>query len=382
MTLRASFHTSLADIPADAWDALRPDDNPFVSHAFLHGLERHGCIRPHYGWQPHHLTLHDGDRLVAAAPCYLKGNSHGEFVFDHAWANAAEHAGIAYYPKLLVAVPYSPVAGPRLLAPTPELRAACIDALQHACEQYALSSVHVNFHPGDAGATEPDWLRRYDWQFQWHDHGWRDFDDFLSALTAKKRKNIRQERAQVAAYGVRFRHVDGTTASDADIAAMHRFYALTFEDKGNLPVLSLAFFQHLASALAERFVLVLAERRGATIAGALLLRSHDTLYGRYWGTTDPLPGLHFDTCYYQGIEYCLRHGLSRFEPGAQGEHKLARGFLPTRTHSSHYLRDRALRSAVAGSLVREAAWLERYRDELLIHSPFRAHADLPAGAVR
>jgi uncharacterized protein len=372
--LQARFHSSLDAIPAADWDALRPDDNPFLSHAFLAGLERSGCLQPRAGWRPHHLALHDGGRLVAAAPCYLKSNSHGEFVFDHAWAEAYWRHGLDYFPKLLCAVPYSPVPGPRLLCGIdrdPALRAACLQALQNEVERVGLSSAHINFDDDATIEPAPGWLPRFDWQFHWHNRDWKDFDAFLAALSAKKRKNIRQERAHVQRAGIRFRCLHGDEASDADLDAMHGFYIASFIDKGNLPVLTLEFFRHLARSMPRQLVLVLGERGGRAIAGAMLLRSSTTLYGRYWGCSEPLPGLHFETCYSQGIDYCLRHGLSRFEPGAQGEHKLARGFLPTRTHSLHHLRDPRFSAAVAASLQQEAAWLESYREELLAHSPFR-----------
>jgi len=367
------FHNRLADIDPAAWDSLRPDDNPFLRHAFLSGLEQHGCLVPGYGWTPHHLTIHDGDRLVAAAPCYLKRNSHGEFVFDHAWAEAYRRHGLNYYPKLLCAVPYSPVPGPRLLTgvtASAALEAVALTALHDESARLGLSSAHVNFidPPPAAGA---DWLARFDWQFHWHNRGWHDFDEFLAALNAKKRKNIRQERAGVRTAGVEIISVHGFEADEAQLTAMHGFYRDTFAAKGNLPVLTPAFFRHLAEALPEQLWIVLARRRGGYIAGALFLRSSTALYGRYWGSSDPLPGLHFELCYYQGIEYCLRHGLTRFEPGAQGEHKLARGFLPVATHSLHYIKDPRFRAAVSHALSEEAQWLRGYRDELLRHSPYR-----------
>jgi uncharacterized protein len=373
--LTPRFIPALDAIPAAEWDALRPDDNPFVSHAFLSGLERQGCLQPRCGWQPHHLTLYRGDALVAAAPCYLKANSHGEFVFDHRWAEAYRQHGLDYYPKLLCAVPYSPVSGPRLLCgvdDADDLRQACLAALVAETERRGLSSAHINFdqQPTDAA----DWLPRHDWQFHWHNRGWSDFGQFLAALTAKKRKNLRQERAQVARAGLSFQRLHGDQASDEQLAAMHGFYVAGFADKGNLPVLTLAFFRHLARALPTQLLLVLAERRGETIAGALFLRSSDTLYGRYWGSSDPQPGLHFETCYYQGIDYCLEHGLARFEPGAQGEHKLARGFMPVATHSRHHIADPRFRAAIADALQREAQWLQTYRQQLLQHSPYREPA--------
>jgi hypothetical protein len=372
-------HAAISEVGAEAWDALRPDDNPFTSHAFLHGLERHGCLRPAWGWQPRHLCVHQGGRLLAAAPCYLKQNSHGEFVFDHAWALAWQRQGRDYYPKLLCAVPYSPVTGPRLLggsgADADARRQLLAQALVAEGERLGVSGVHLNFGlASDAAALSADrrWLARQDWQFHWHHRGWRDFQDFLDALSARKRKNIRQERGRVR--GVEIAIVHGHEASEADLDAMHAFYARTFLDKGNMPALTRAFFSHLAERLPRQLLLVLARRRGRAIAGALFLRSASTLYGRYWGADQDIPGLHFELCYYQGIEYCLRERLTRFEPGAQGEHKLARGFLPVATQSRHLLYDPAFRAGVAAWLDEERDWLAGYRQSLEAHSPFRASA--------
>ena len=372
MIITARFIDRIDEIDAAQWDALRPDDNPFVSHAFLAGLEQHGCLTARNGWVPHHLTLHNGGDLIGAAPVYLKGNSHGEFVFDHAWADAYWRNGIDYYPKLLCAVPYSPVAGPRLLVgklPSTQLRDAGLAALRAEVQRLGLSSAHINFN--EASTPSNDWLARSDWQFHWTNRSWNNFDAFLQCLSAKKRKNIRQERAHVKRAGVRFRWLHGDEATDADLATMHRFYLETFSEKGNLAALSLDFFHHLARSLPRQTLVVLADREGAAVAGALLLRSSTTLYGRYWGAIDPLPGLHFETCYYQGIEYCLANGLDRFEPGAQGEHKLARGFLPTATHSQHYVDDPRFRAAIEDALRRETVGQQRHFAELMQHSPYR-----------
>ena len=373
--LKARFIDSLTEVSAAQWDALRPDDNPFLAHAFLVGLEVHGCLQRENGWLPHHLLIDDGDQLVAAAPCYLKGNSHGEFVFDHAWANAYWRHGLDYYPKLLCGVPYSPVAGPRLLTgaePRPELRTALLKALAAEAQRTPLSSAHINFDQSASDRTEDGWLRRFDWQFHWNRGDWSDFDQFLAALSSKKRKNIRQERAAVQRAGIRFRWLHGDEASEADLLAMHDFYQQTFREKGNLAVLTLAFLRHLAQSMPRQMLMIIAYCDDQPLAGALLLRSKTTLYGRYWGSAVELPGLHFETCYYQGIEYCLQNGLARFEPGAQGEHKLARGFLPTATHSLHYIVDPRFRAAIGDSLEREAAALEGYRSALMQHSPYRA----------
>jgi predicted N-acyltransferase len=372
MALQIRFVTELAAVDPAAWDALRGEDDPFTSHAFLNGLEQAGCLDARYGWTPNHLLIESTTgELVAAAPAYLKTNSHGEFVFDHAWADAYHRAGMDYFPKLLVAVPYSPVSGPRLLvAGRKELRAVLLKALQDFCRRYSLSSAHINFHRADE-VESPGWLARSDLQFHWNNAGHANFDAFLTTLQAKKRKNIRQERAQVAAAGVSLRIVHGDEASQAEIDTAHQLYARTFDQKGNHPALNLRFFNHLAAQLGRGLVLVLAERAGDTVAAAVCLRSSSTLYGRYWGCFEDIPGLHFECCYYQGIEYCLREGLQRFEPGAQGEHKLARGFLPAFTHSSHHLPLPAFHDAVAEALTHERQWLVEYRAELLSHSPYR-----------
>lgn len=371
--------TRLEDIDAGAWDRLHDGRNPFVRHAFLAGLEQHGCIQAAWGWTPRHLTLWQGDDLVAAAPGYLKDNSHGEFVFDHAWAHAYASQGLEYFPKSLYAAPYSPVTGPRLLAAGDTVhQRALVDAMVADALQSGRSSAHVNFHPSDElpafklSSSGNDWLARIDVQYHWTNHGgWRNFPEFLAAFSHKRRKNIRQERARVAAAGVRFRVVDGTTASVEDLQRIHRFYLQTFAEYGNHPALSLAFVQHLAATMPESLVLFFAERDGEPIAGALCLRGGDTLYGRYWGATEELPGLHFETCYYQGIEYCLREGLTRFEPGAQGEHKLARGFLPVVIHSRHWIAEPGFRDALRTWCAQEAESVRQYARTLDAHSPFK-----------
>ncbi len=375
--LHVRIHAALGEIPAAAWNALLPDANPFLDHAFLDGLERHGCIDPQAGWQPHHLGLYEDGQLVAAAPAYLKGNSHGEFVFDWDWAEAYARHGLDYYPKLLCAIPYSPVTGPRLLAAggpqAPQRRAALAAALRAEAMRLGLSSAHANFAPaGDAPVfTQAGWLARSDWQYHWRNPGhWRDFDDFLAALSHRKRKNIRQERARVAAAGVHCTIHHGDEIDREGWHALHRFYRGTFDGKGNYPALTAAFFRHLGHAMPRRVVAVLCRRGGRVVAGALMLRSEDTLYGRYWGADEHVDGLHFEACYYQGIAYCLREGLAVFEPGAQGTHKIARGFLPSRTQSFHWIADPRFRRAIADALAREAAFMDARGEELLAHSPY------------
>jgi uncharacterized protein len=379
--LTTRFHSRLDEIDAVAWNRLLPDDNPFLYHAFLSGLEQHGCLLPEHGWVPHHLGLYRSGQLVAAAPLYIKLNSHGEYVFDWAWASAYARHGLDYYPKLLCAAPYSPVPGPRLLVGDADnadsLRHALIDAIRAETERRKWSSAHLNFaSEADSTAFVDDnhWLPRFDWQFHWKNEGWRDFTDFLDAMTPKKRKNIRQERERVERAGVRCEIRRGDELDASLWEKIHNFYSATFDEKGNYPALTPAFFNHLGQALPTRTLAVLAWRGPHLIAAALLLRSRENLYGRYWGCSETVPGLHFEVCYYQGIDYCLRHRLKSFEPGAQGEHKLARGFLPTMTRSFHYLADSRFRVAVRDALEREAVALHDYREELMAHSPYRPQA--------
>ncbi|KRE90087.1 hypothetical protein ASG87_18970 [Frateuria sp. Soil773] len=372
--IEARFHSRISELPAADWDALRPDANPFVSHAFLHALERGGCIRPDWGWQAHHLGLYERDRLLAAAPLYLKGNSHGEFVFDWSWASAWERAGGDYYPKLLNAVPYSPVTGPRLLAghgeQAPVLQSALVEAMRGEAGRLGLSSVHANFLSGtEPDAFDDDWLARSDVQFHWPNRGYRDFADFLAALNHKKRKNIRHERAQVAASGLAIEMRDGASLHLGEWRRVHALYAATFDAKGNHAALTAAFFSRLGE-MGDAVQLALARRDGEIVAMALFVQGGDTLYGRYWGAAVEVPGLHFELCYYCGIEYAIARGLQRFEPGAQGEHKLARGFLPVRTHSRHYLVDEGFRAAVRQALVHEAEAIDAYAADLARHDPY------------
>ena len=374
--MRFAIHRALSGIPATAWDALHDGRNPFVAHAFLSGLETTGCLREEWGWTPLHVALWDGDALVAAAPGYLKDNSHGEFVFDHAWAHAYARHGQDYYPKWLGAVPYSPVTGPRLLARGDEDRKRLLEAIAGFATQAGLSSAHVNFHEqGEDAAFGDDWLLREDVQYHWrNDAGWSSFDDFLAAMDHRHRKNIRQERRKVRDAGIAFRLVRGDEASEGDLAAMHGFYLRTFADYGNSPALTLDFLRHLACAMPRQLVMVLGERDGEPVSGALCLRGGGTLYGRYWGASEQVPGLHFETCYYQGIDYCLREGLSRFEPGAQGEHKLARGFLPTIVRSRHRIADPRFAAALRDWCRDERRGVREYAATLASHSPFKAAA--------
>lgn len=376
--MRIVVLSDLGRVSAGDWDGLHDGRHPFVSHAFLAGLETHGCLREDWGWSPQHLTLWRDDALIAAAPGYVKTNSHGEFVFDHAWARAYAHYGRDYYPKWLCAVPYSPVTGPRLLARDDESRIALLHAMRTLTRERGWSSAHVNFHLAeeadtfDAPAFDGDWLSRIDVQYHWrNDAGWANFDDFLAAMDHKHRKNIRQERAKVAKAGIVFRVAHGDEASETDLAAMHAFYLRTFADYGNSPALTLDFLRHLARTMPRALVLILAEQAGEIVAGALCLRGGDTLYGRYWGAARIVPGLHFETCYYRGIDYCLREGLRRFEPGAQGEHKIDRGFLPAFVRSRHWIADPSFAEALGRWCEEETLAVRGFERELRVRSPFR-----------
>jgi uncharacterized protein len=376
------LHDRLDEIPAQVWDDLAGSGQPFVRHAFVSGLETTGCLRPGWGWTPRHASLWESGELVAAAPAYLKTNSHGEFVFDHAWAHAYDQHGHAYYPKWLVGVPYTPVTGPRLLAREPQHRRQLLEAMGERALRDGLSSIHVNFAPAaELESIGPGWLARNDIQFHWRRQPqWRCFDDFLDALERKKRKNIRAERRHVYEAGVTLRVVHGDEASAAELEALHALYCLSFASKGNSPALTLEFFRHLASAMPRQLVMVLAERGGELLAGAICLRDAKRLYGRYWGTRAEIPGLHFEACYYQGIEYCLREGLDVFEPGAQGEHKVARGFLPVLTHSRHWVAHPGFREALAPWCEEERAHTVRYAQMIeRDHNPFRHAPALAAG---
>ena len=367
------LHPRLDEIPAHAWDALNRDGHPFTTHAFLSGLEQHGCLDPEYGWTPLHAALWEGETLVAAAPAYAKGNSHGEFVFDHAWANAYQRYRQPYYPKWLIGVPYTPVTGPRLLARDASAKRALLDAMRETAPRLGLHSIHANFlDAADRPAFDDDWMAREDVQFHWtRDPAWTGFDDFLAALDHKRRKNLKADRRKVADAGIELRILEGTVAAGDAMAAMHGFYARTFEEKWNHAALTPGFFQHLATAMPDAVVLVLASRHGQPVAGALCLRSPNALYGRYWGANEELPGLHFEACYHQGIAWCLEHRVDRFEPGAQGEHKLARGFLPSRTHSRHWVVDPRFREPLAAWCEEERHAVRRYQETLAAHSPFR-----------
>jgi predicted N-acyltransferase len=366
----------ISEVPAAQWNALT-GGYPFLQHEFLAALERTGCASAQTGWIPRHLTLFDDDGLAAAAPLYLKEHSWGEFVFDFAWARAAEQRGLAYYPKLLCAVPFTPASGPRLLTradlPGNALRAALLEWMRSQADAGQVSSVHGLFLDESArdAAEQAGWLLRRDCHFQWHNEGYRDFEDFLQRFSADKRKKARRERRRVAEQGIEFVTLHGHEIDAATLERVHAFHAMTFLRHGHTPYLSAACFTEIARGLGPRFVIKLARHGRRTIAAAVFLRSDDTLYGRYWGADDDYHSLHFETCYHQGIDYCIEQGLSRFEPGTQGEHKLARGFTPSVTWSAHWIADTTLRRAIGAYLVREGAAIDAYAHEAEAHAPFK-----------
>ncbi len=375
-----SLHRSIADIDAVTWDGCaQPEENPFIGHAFLEALEESGAVGPRTGWLPRHAALHDGaGQLVAIAPAYVKSHSYGEYVFDHGWAEAFERAGGRYYPKLQIAVPFSPVPGPRLLIrPGSGVTVAMVGhALSEICTALDLSSVHVTFcreaewHAlGEAG-----WLRRQGLQFHWHNAGYRDFEDFLASLSSRKRKTIRRERREVLQHGLTIETLEGADIKERHWDAFYRFYLATVARKWGGAYLTRRFFGALSARLGDRVVLMIAEKGGRMVAGALNLRGRDTLFGRNWAADGDYPFLHFELCYYRAIDYAIARGLARIEAGAQGEHKLARGYLPTPTYSAHWIAHAGLRSAVGDFLEAERLAMTAREADLRTFSPFRNKA--------
>jgi len=373
-----NIHTCIADIPAKSWNALVQDNNPFLRHEFLLALEQHHCVGKAFGWLPCHIALYEKDILVAAMPLYEKYNSYGEFVFDHAWAEAYQQAGLAYFPKLVSSIPYTPASGQRLLIEADrfeQLAPILLKTVLEFAEQEKYSSLHFLFPL----AEQQDWLQkqeqgfftRHDCQFHWHNQNYQCFDDFLATLTAKKRKNIRQERKRVEKSGVQLRVLDGFTATATDWEHFATFYLRTFEEKWGTPTLNVGFFKQVAQTLPKQVVLVLADYEEQCIAGSLMFCSDTTLYGRHWGCIEYIDKLHFEACYYQGIEYCIQHQISLFEPGAQGEHKVARGFVPTLTRSSHWLMPNPFQQAIERYALHEQEAIADYIQRCRQHLPYK-----------
>ncbi|MBG1231631.1 GNAT family N-acetyltransferase [Aestuariivirga litoralis] len=377
MTLKPRILGSMEEISAAAWDGLANPDpvtfNPFVSHAFLSALEASGSATRKSGWMASHLLLEDDGRLVAAAPCYLKSHSMGEYVFDQGWADAFERAGGHYYPKLQVAVPFSPVTAPKLLAPTAVLRDALAAALVQLCAAQQASSVHVTFAlENDAAALSgKEWLLRNDIQFHWFNEGYENFDAFLAALSSSKRKNLRKERQAVHDAGITFEALTGDAIQPQHWDYFWEFYMDTGSRKWGQPYLTRKFFKLIHASMRQHVLLIMAKRGDETIAGALNFIGGDTLYGRNWGCTENVPFLHFETCYYQAMDFAMAHKLRVVEAGAQGDHKLARGYVPVKTQSFHHLAHPGLSRAVAQFLAQERAAIAEGQEALAAHAPFR-----------
>lgn len=363
---------SLSEVAPDDWNRVARDD-PFVSHAFLSALEHTGCVGGATGWAPAHMLLKDRGKLVGAMPLYLKTHSYGEYVFDWAWADAYHRHGLDYYPKLLCAVPFTPVTGPRLLAATEAHRDALAAGLLQLARELRVSSAHVLFpdSPDQESLLRAGMAERRGVQFHWRNESYAAFDDFLAAMNHAKRKNIRQERRKVREAGIAFDWLEGEQITDRDWAFFAQCYRNTYRAHGSRPYLNLPFFRELGAAMPGATVLIVAKRDGAAIAASFNVRAGERLYGRYWGSTEYEPGLHFETCYYQVIEYCIARGIAYFEGGAQGEHKMARGLLPVETRSAHWLAHPQFADAIDAFLERESRGMEHYIDELREHTPFR-----------
>lgn len=364
----------LHDLPAATWDALVPDGQPFLRHAFLSALEDSGSVAPATGWAAEHLVLEREGQVRAVLPAYRKWHSFGEYVFDQGWADACERARIPYYPKLLGAVPFSPVSGPRLLA------ADCADGLLllQAIPEYLvkgeLSGAHINFTDSaldEQIAHMPGWMERLGCQFHWHNRGYRDFQDFLDTLNSRKRKQMRKEREQVAGQGIDFHWYRGDELSQVQWDFVYLCYANTYAVRRRTPYLTRDFFSLLGERMPEAVRVVIARQQGRDVAMALSLVGDDSLFGRYWGCLDEFDRLHFETCFYQGMDFAIREGMQRFDAGAQGEHKLIRGFEPVLTHSWHYLLHPGLRRAVEDFLEQERAGVKAYAEEARGMLPYR-----------
>ena len=378
-------HNHPGQIPADQWNALlaaQDCPSPFMQHAYVLAMHESASASPTSGWTARFFSLWQSDTLVAACPLYLKTHSYGEYVFDWAWANAYAQHGLAYYPKALIAVPFTPVPGSRLLADNEHHRDLLLQAVVSWCGEEKLSSLHLLFgSPNDMqAAAKLQLLERQTVQFHWQNMGWQDFDAFLSSLTQEKRKKIRQEQRKVVQAGVQFRHACGPEISASDWTFFYQCYERTYLEHGNAPYLTPAFFKQMQSSMASNWLLFIAEINGRPIACSLIGLHFEAgqptvAYGRYWGALERVDCLHFDACYYQPLQWCIAHGVKRFEGGAQGEHKMARALLPVSTHSAHWLADPRFAQAVSDFLKREGKGIDNYLEHLDERLPFKRAAN-------
>jgi len=370
---------SLQSIKADDWNRVAGTDYPFTRHEFLLALEQNDCVGEKFGWWPRFVVAYDNDKLVGAVPVYLKDNSYGEFVFDWSWADAYKRAGLDYYPKYVVSIPYTPASGPRILVDAAheqqtEIRQGLVQAVQQLAEQSGVSSLHWLFT--DARDTvllkEQGLMLRLGCQFHWTNHEYKNFDDYLQTFSAAKRKKIKRERRRAEEQGIELEVLHGNEMSDEQWQVYHHFYLDTFDRKWGMATLSLGFFKQLGRTMPNNVVVVFAKFQGQYVASAFNIKGEHTLYGRHWGCNADFHSLHFEACYYQGLEYCIKHGLQHFEPGAQGEHKISRGFLPTRTWSAHWIAHPEFKQAITAFCMQEQREMELYIEELNSHSPFKA----------
>jgi uncharacterized protein len=377
----------LSQIPASEWNALIPEapGKVFLRHEWLSSMELSGCVGGDTGWVPQHLVLGEQDAkhtdapdltspILAALPLYLKYHSYGEYVFDWAWADAYQRSGLDYYPKLLSAIPFTPVSGPRFLGPA-HFMPALVQSLEQIIQQQGLSSAHILLPPGDLPAPEKPWMQRKGVQFHWNNQRFRHFEDFLNSLSQPKRKKIRAERRKAAEAGVSCRWKMGSDISANDWQHFMRCYTATYHAHRSEPYLNLAFFERAHAAMPEAFVMVIASVEGRDVAASLLVREGERLYGRHWGAIEQVPFMHFEVAYYQSIEFAIEHQCTVIEGGAQGEHKMARGFLPVETHSWHFLRDARFADAVERFLSREGNSMAGYLDELNERNPLKPRAE-------
>ncbi len=381
-SLKAQFIDNIQAIPKAQWNGLAGLDYPFMRHEFLAALEASGSVADETGWTPQHLTIYDdANNLAAIVPLYIKDHSYGEYVFDWAWANAYYQHGLDYYPKLLTAIPFTPCVGPRLLIDNAYESATmieqCIHVLLEVCQQNSLSSWHLLFpQPNvvdviDRIADKRHLMKRIGSQFHWYNQGYETFADYLGAMTSRKRKSIRKEREKVAQQGITFLHVPGTEMSDIRLEEFYIFYHATYMKRGQQGYLNRQFFALLIATMPENLLFVFAQQAGESVAAALFLTGGDTIYGRYWGCLAEYDQLHFETCYYQGIDYCIEQGLQHFDAGAQGEHKIQRGFEPIKTYSYHWIAHPGFRNAIDEFLVQEDAHICEYIAEAKALLPFK-----------
>jgi predicted N-acyltransferase len=374
--LTIEIQDSYSALDANQWNAL-VGDMPLLSHAFLSALESSGSVGKSTGWQPYPMLVREGGRLIGAMPLYLKTHSYGEYVFDWAWADAYQRNGMTYYPKLLSAIPFTPISSQRLIAADPQIQSLMIEALDETMHKHQLSSAHINFpdESSEFALKQAGWMQRNGVQFRWQNEGFNSFDDFLSTLSHDKRKKIRQERKKIAASGVICKAIKGPDITTEQWNFFYQCYANTYREHHSLPYLTPAFFKQIGKTMPENILLILAYLDGAPIASALNIYHETTLYGRYWGALQYIPSLHFELCYYQAQEFCITEKIQYFEGGAQGEHKLARGFKPRPTCSFHKIANPDFELAIADFVAKEAQGIAAYTNELEERAPFKKAVD-------